>query len=58
MTTERDDEQEAPGVMAETEDDDAKGHVHPAKSDDPDFRGRENSVYPPAASDEHTDANA
>ncbi len=60
MTTDRNDDQEAPEVIAETEDDDAEGHV--SLSAIARIRIAVNrqatGVYPPGASDEgHTETN-
>jgi hypothetical protein len=59
MTTDTNDEQEAPEARTrETEDDDTKGHKFPNATSDPDFANRQLDVHPAAAPDEsHTEEN-
>jgi hypothetical protein len=59
MTTDTNDEQEAPEARTrETEDDDTKGHKFANATSDPDFANRQLDVHPAASPDEnHTEDN-
>jgi hypothetical protein len=59
MTTDTNDQQEAPEARTrETEDDDTKGHKFANATSDPDSANRQLDVHPAAAPDEsHTEEN-